>query len=75
MLYSRVKRICRVIWWVVYWRGSFHLKERYFSAQQANRRRGALFTQARFLRIVPGDDVEGLTALAHCFELPPVSDG
>ncbi|HEY2009502.1 MAG TPA: hypothetical protein VGH23_10965 [Rhizomicrobium sp.] len=63
-----------MIWWVAYRRGSFSLKEGYRSAQHALERCGGLFTHAQFLRIVPGDDIEGCATLACCFELPPVCE-
>jgi len=47
------------------------VKERYLNVQHAHERCGGLFTKAQHLRIIPGDDVEGLASLAHCFELPP----
>ncbi len=61
-----------MIWWVVYRRGSFSLKERYLSAQHAHERCGGLFTHAQNLQIVPDDDSEGRAALLHCFELPAI---
>jgi hypothetical protein len=61
-----------VIWWVVYRRGSFSLKERYLSAQHAHERCGGLLTCARQLQIVSDDDIEGRAALRHCLELPPI---
>ena len=61
-----------MIWWVVYRRGSFALKERYLSAQHAHERCGGLFTHTQYLKIVPDDDVEACAAFAHWLELPPV---
>jgi hypothetical protein len=60
-----------VIWWVAYQRGSFHIKECYRSARRAQERCGRLFTHTQYLRVVPGDDIEGVASLAHCYELPP----
>jgi hypothetical protein len=62
-----------VIWWVAYQRGSFHLKERYFSARPAYERCGRLLTQVRYLRVITEDDMEGLASLAHCLELPTMA--
>ena len=59
-----------MIWWVAYQRGSFSLKERYACIQQAHQRCVRLFTHAQYLRVIAGDDVEGLASLAHCLELP-----
>jgi len=59
-----------MIWWVAYQRGSFSLKERYACFSRARERCVRLFTHAQYLRIVAGDDVEGLAALDHCLELP-----
>lgn len=61
-----------MVWWVAYHRGSFNLKERYPCRLLARGRYLDLFAKAQFLRVVPGNDVEGLAALAHCLELPPV---
>ena len=61
-----------MVWWVSYQRGSFNVKERYTCSLLAKGRYLDLFTKAQFLRVVPGNDVEGLAALAHCLELPPV---
>jgi hypothetical protein len=59
-----------VVWWVVYQRGSFILKERYTNAQHAHARCGGLFTKAQYLRIIAGDDAEAAPILRYCFELP-----
>ena len=64
-----------MIWWVAYQRGSFVLKERYENARHAHERCGRLFTHARFLRIIPDDDLEGRAAIACCVEIPPVEPG
>jgi len=61
-----------MVWWVTYQRGSFSLKERYASFQRARERCVRLFADAQYLRIVAGDDVEGLASLAHCLELPAI---
>lgn|GEM_PF-2579369 len=60
-----------MIWWVTYQRGSFTLKERYPCSHRARERCLRLFTQAQYLRVVAGDDIEGLASLTHCLELPP----
>ena len=62
-----------MIWWVAYQRGSFHLKERYSSAHHAHVRCMHLLACTQYLRIVPGDDIEGLASLAHMLELPPIA--
>ena len=62
-----------MVWWVAYRRGSFSLKERYANAQHAHERCGGLFTHAQHLRIIAGDDIEGVAALTCHFELPPPS--
>jgi hypothetical protein len=59
-----------MIWWVAYQRGSFNLKECYPCMHRARARCVKLFTQTQNLRIIAGDDVEGLASLAHCLELP-----
>ena len=61
-----------MVWWVAYQRGSFNLKERYPCSHRAKERCVRLFTQAQYLRIIAGDDIEGLASLAHCLELPSV---
>jgi hypothetical protein len=55
---------------VAYQRGSFQLKERYGCIQRAYERCGRLITDVQFLRVIPGDDIEGLASVAHCLELP-----
>ena len=60
-----------MVWWVVYQRGSFVVKERYLNVRHAHERCGGLFTKAQYLRIIPGDDVEAAPVLRSCFELPP----
>jgi hypothetical protein len=60
-----------VIWWVAYQRGSFNLKESYTSIQRAHERCLLLLAQAQYLRVISGDDIDGLASVAHCFELPP----
>jgi len=32
-----------------------------------------LLACTQYLRIVPGDDIEGLASLAHMLELPPIA--
>lgn len=60
-----------VIYWVAYWRGSFSLKERYASPEDAYIRCAGLQPVARAVRIVEsGDDQHPF--LPKCIELPPV---
>ena len=61
-----------MVWWVAYQRGSFNLKESYPCRLRARERCLRLFTKAQYLRVIAGDDIEGLASLAHCLELPPV---
>jgi hypothetical protein len=62
-----------VVWWVAYQRGSFLLKERYSCVHRAHARCIHLLTHAQYLRIIPGDDIEGLASLAHVLELPAMT--
>jgi hypothetical protein len=59
-----------VIYWVAYIRGSFSLKERYVSAEQARGRCNDLLGEAYFIRVVVADHDEP-SLLRNCFELPP----
>jgi len=61
-----------MIWWVAYQRGSFNLKERYGCVQRAYERCSRLFTRVQYLRVIAGDDIDGLASVAHCLELPAV---
>ena len=61
-----------LIYWVAYQRGSFSLKERYFSAERARDRCSDLITEARHIHIIPGEENEP-HLLSHCFELPAAS--
>jgi hypothetical protein len=59
-----------MIWWVAYQRGSFNLKESYPCIQRAQERCVRLLTDVQYLRVIAGDDVDGLASVAHCLELP-----
>lgn len=61
-----------LIYWVAYQRGSFSVKERYFSPERARDRCGDLITEARHIHIIPAEENES-HLLSHCFELPAAS--
>ena len=62
-----------MVWWVAYQRGSFLIKERYCCIHRAHARCIHLLARAQHLRIVPGDDIDGLASLAHVLELPAMT--
>ena len=62
-----------MVWWVAYRRGSFLLKERYSCIHRAHERCMHLLADAQHLRIVRGDDIDGLASLIHVLELPAMT--
>jgi hypothetical protein len=70
--YTPHQGVLFLIYWVAYQRGSFSVKERYFCPERARDRCGDLITEARYIRIIPGEENE-THLLSHCFELPAAS--
>ena len=62
-----------MVWWVAYQRGSFLLKERYSCIHSAHARCMHLLADAQYLRIVPGDDIDGVASLINVLELPALT--
>ena len=70
--YTPHQGVLFLIYWVAYQRGSFSVKERYFSPERARDRCSDLITEARHIHIIPAEENES-HLLSHCFELPAAS--